>query len=1311
MASPNPLSFTATPQTSWTRTHAVSLPTTAPAQLLVMSWLLDGLGGEITPPSGWTEALAHDLNANQKWRVWVRETDGTEDTTATVVTTGTNRSMAVVALVNGQRSGVAEGTTWDVEFTESGYGTKPDPPSTTTTWSGADNLALALCAAPGSGASVDAYPAGYSNGTEATAGAGGTVGIASLQVTADTIDPGQFTLTNSSNIRAATLVIRNASAIVAGAQTATGSGTGHTPTVDPPTVTASAETATGGGQALWARVEQAPPDADLQVLVDTDGDGDFDESVEDWTTFVLEGQARRGRSFGSQVQGRAAPSTLDVLLNNADGRFNQFEASSPLNTSPHQLRAGMLCRVQTTDASVVDPVELARDRFGGAGPLTTADTGETWTAQVGTVSEFQGALTADGPPVPSGSAAGVEDPSAWTWATAQAAVITIALRHATGETVSLRSSSTLAIGSSDTSHDLTLPATIEADDLIVVACSTQDSSAAGPPTTPSGFTLISTQGGVSSFDPEISIYYKVADGTEDSTTVTFAGYGSPTELHAVAVVYDGVDTSTPLDAAASTIVDVAANPDPASITVTAAGARVLLFAVGNQTGSTPTPTISTGYSTDVTQVPGTPGFVVAAKSVAAASDAGAPHVSTLPIGASAYYAQVVVPDLDTVNEAGIVIHWTDSDNYARVVYGNRALSLVKVVAGTASTVTSVDAEARPGAAVGVDVGATNVTVCLDGVDAFTAAHGVTATSTGGVWLRWFSQRSPSITEFQVWDRSRKSVATTGVVGTYRVQSLVPSIDARGNRTARLSAVGPLARLDRPVRPPTSIGPDDQLSAGIYPGHLVGGTLARLGLLHPPGPIDRGDVALGSVALGEIRASEAIRRAEATELGRAFETPDGAIGFEDRSARDGSSVTATFTDDPTVVGEGIERITVRNWAGDIINEVSSRVSPSVPRPIVGESWSTDSNSTAAGVRNDVTLSIPAAGTGATDPAVGDLALAVIASTVQNDGTTWEAPAGWAPLRAGLTDELGVRVFARRLADGDFGASVTFYDDDDLAGGAWVCFLVAVKSWFGVVASGVAMTEVDGVGGASAQALAGTTDPPTALTPWAAGPTAFLVFRVGLGAATSGSALGEATDDVAPNGFDTLTQVSLEGTANGFDVAAQVAVRLRSTSLVDPEPFGGEFTGFDLVESFTIAVRGYAGSPPPETGDGRVVTSSNAASQLERGSVSAHPSPGALFSTEADALAYNDAVLTRYDADRPLLAIGYTPTASNRLRSMRLAADLSDRVRVDANSTRGVGIDAEYFVESITDRFGQRGGNRFWSVDYELSPAVDPGAGAD
>lgn len=1095
MAAPVYLSTTASSETGYVTAHDVALPTTAAGNHLVLVSGFDGSGGSISYPDGdtdWVEVLAVDLNANQKWRVWLRECDGTEDGSVTITTSAANQSSHRVLRYTSVRAGVAEGTTWDIaELGATGYGTTIDPPAVTTTWGATDNSFIVLLWAGGNSPTVSDYPDGYSNTGATTARVTIATGTKASSSTSD--NPNTFTISASNNYRAATLVLRGAADVTAGAIGAGGTGAAHNATTLPPNTRAQAQVATGTGEGYPARIRTAQVASDIVIEWDLDNDGDYDETVEDITGHVVSGWMRRGRDYPSQVNGRSRPGQLQLVLDNTGNRFSYYNTASPLATAPFSLKTGRRIRVRASEATLDDPVVLARDRFATNGALTVDELGNAWSA-------------------------------------------------------------------------------------------------------PAGFT-------------GLTVLAKVA-----------AADGAP-------------------------------------------------------------------------------------------SGSGALFGEHIDINTTTYYAQCVVPYKDASNRTGILFHHTDASNYGALYQGDGTLYLVEVKAGVATTLDSIGTENRDDMAIGLAVNGTTLIGYVDGVEQVSATTTLTPTDKVGLYGRWYYQRAPRWSEFVVWNRALRTQAwdTTpaGILGTFRVTKVLPTVDREGRKTATLTALGDLGLLDRPIEPPASTGPDDVQSAGSKPGHLIGNALAKVGALHPPGPIDGGDLTLGAVGLDRQQAIAVVRRMEATEAGFLYELPEGGIGFERRSGRTGTSVVGTFTDDTTVAGWKIERFQLRDWQGDVINDVTSEVSGRLARYDIVTS---NNNFTGFGVANDVTFDLPDAGDGAT---AGDLFVVAIAKTVWTAGVRWITPPGWTALRDPGDEKGKMAVFAKRATTADLGDSVTFYDDTGPAGGSWTAIVFIVHNWLGSIAAGVAVTEAVGYGPDTlTEAQAGTVDYPVVFTPWGARPTLFVALRTGMHTTSAAAVVSSASDDQAPDGFDSMGSVHINPSGFGQEVlhaAIQWARRIRTEAVLNPNSMGGNFTGFSHTEGLVVMVRGGFDNGVPTAGGGLAVHDANAADQEDRSAVLAHPEPGLHFEDETAAHAYNDLMLTRFGVDRPIVSLGFTATTDARHRDLAKTLDLSQRFRVDADGRIGEGIDAEFFVETITHSFSN--GVRVWAVDVDLSPATDAGGGAD
>lgn len=121
--------------------------------------------------------------------------------------------------------------------------------------------------------------------------------------------------------------------------------------------------------------------------------------------------------------------------------------------------------------------------------------------------------------------------------------------------------------SQQTSHNVTMPATVTADDLLLMLfCCDQDVASGLSLTTPSGWTQIVIQSTTGAY--VVAIYAKKAVGNEGGTTVNVAITGSPNSQVAVAQTYritgwggtiaDDIDISAIASSGFSTTVDTSA---------------------------------------------------------------------------------------------------------------------------------------------------------------------------------------------------------------------------------------------------------------------------------------------------------------------------------------------------------------------------------------------------------------------------------------------------------------------------------------------------------------------------------------------------------------------------------------------------------------------------------------------------------------------------------------------------------------------------------------------------------------------------------
>lgn len=216
MASPSVSSVTDTDFASSVTSMAVNMPATVDAgDRLVAVCHVRNAGTWNTVPTDWTN-LKEQAGGGSVGELSIFEkiADGTEDggTATWVTSTGTTAAWQVIRITGAHASTTSEVTS------ASGDASAANPPSETASWGGSeDNLFLAI--AGHSAASTTAWsaaPTNYSGFAQNGASSGGAavcVAHGYRQLTADSDDPGTFTVSGSNRWwAAATMVIRPAAA-------------------------------------------------------------------------------------------------------------------------------------------------------------------------------------------------------------------------------------------------------------------------------------------------------------------------------------------------------------------------------------------------------------------------------------------------------------------------------------------------------------------------------------------------------------------------------------------------------------------------------------------------------------------------------------------------------------------------------------------------------------------------------------------------------------------------------------------------------------------------------------------------------------------------------------------------------------------------------------------------------------------------------------------------------------------------------------------------------------------------------------------
>lgn len=668
---------------------------------------------------------------------------------------------------------------------------------------------------------------------------------------------------------------------------------------------------------------------------------------------------------------------------------------------------------------------------------------------------------------------------------------------------------------------------------------------------------------------------------------------------------------------------------------------------------------------------------------AAAGNPGEVNISTVDLSAMDHYVQVRVGELDPSMIVGLVLRFEDISNYTAVYLTTVSAWVANYSGGVLGTSYSASVDTWDGVLLGARVQDDDIVVLLNGVEVINETAAVLGSSTGtkaGLYTVWDAGvLTPSITEFAAWTTYHER--NEGILWTGYVESIDLAATVGERKAVTVTAVGELAKAALGTISAPSVILD--WYKGAKTGHLVGNVLHRAGLLRPPYPLDEGEITTGPITVDDGDALSMARAFEETELGFLHETQEGPVGFDDRSARVGTTAAVAFSDHAGAQFQ-YRSVTPLSRRKEIVNRVTAGVAhraPALP------TFTTRTANTASGVTNNVAVQMPSS------VISDDLVVVFISSTVANASVGWKRPTGWVEHR-GLASDINLKVYSKILDGTEASATVTFYTDSTASGGAWIAHIAHISGyWFKAYDNGVVFSEPNR--GANPRSL---------VVPWGRAPSLFLAVYSGL-TSSSGGSIGTVT---YPNRYTYGAASSLNGSVNGFDVGQAVAYRRGSTYAEDPTTFSGP-SGYLIEESAIFAVRGYNGphsnatldQPQTTGGDGIFVTVEDQDSQREHRMVRSYPTPSNLFWSETSAEAYADAIIDAYADERPLVSISFPATVSGHYRNQAITRRVSDKIRLVATGDSGLGIDDDYVIESISHEWSDAA--KQWQTTWEMSPA--------
>jgi hypothetical protein len=654
--------------------------------------------------------------------------------------------------------------------------------------------------------------------------------------------------------------------------------------------------------------------------------------------------------------------------------------------------------------------------------------------------------------------------------------------------------------------------------------------------------------------------------------------------------------------------------------------------------------------------------------------------SVIDVGQVNMYAQAQIAYYTPQQLIGLFVATTNPGTNNVRLYLNTDDEELHITQTVGGVTTDLLTQAQPmwdGMTIGLGVNGTlaqTATAYIDGVPVAVVALPSAPVGTHvGLYGQWTltGGRAPKFLDFWCWDDVAAPI--DGVLWTGDLVNVEPASMPGGPNLVTVTGEGRLIRASNDVAAPRLA------RAGQPTGVLVGDALARAGLLHPPMPLDAGDVTTGPIGTDDDTALELARGFEATELGTIRETPEGPVTFDSRSATAAPS-TAWFTDTPGVGQYPYSSITPKDHRGDLVNEAGAEVAARAPEV-------RSQTETAVTVHVDAT--VPG------DTLQGDLIIVTCVTSLHTAGVEWLKPIWWQSWYD-RKDEYGTRVYTRPSDGTEAGNTFRFYDNTGGSPGISLVQVTVIKAgtWFGIPR------------GISAGEIVSGFDPGPSDFSWGRYPTLFIAYAVGLGAFAPGIAF---TTVAPPAGYGNQSGNIALGTSDGLDVGFVSSYKVDVTDAENPGLITG-LTNVITAESFVLAIRGWNGPHTAATlenpnvigGDGVRVSRADRDSQHEHQVKRVAQVTPVFFADEGDAEAYLDAVLTEYATERPVLELSFYATSSADLRGQAVARRQGDKITVTATGDADLGVEGDFIIGHVAHSFTN--GGKLWTVTWQLAPAA-------
>ena len=724
---------------------------------------------------------------------------------------------------------------------------------------------------------------------------------------------------------------------------------------------------------------------------------------------------------------------------------------------------------------------------------------------------------------------------------------------------------------------------------------------------------------------------------------------------------------------------------------------------------------------------------------------GATDIATVDCGEADHFVQVRLAEPGSGTFAGVDVYFrvADGSNFGQFgIRSNGQAGGSVWVSGSIVAEFSVEVPWVVGTIIAVYAVGNVATCYVNGVPVGTLGIADdTATDVGFAVTKNGGDDSAGADDFLV--LSGLPTPTDGVLWTGTLEYVEPTSVPGPFKTATLRAVGPLRKLNE-----TDVTPPVYLD-GVGTGHAIGAILNRAGITLP-GRIDPGQLTTGPYVRDSDSALALCRELEDVEIGFLHETHEGQVAFDSRAVRAlNQTVSAVFSDseaDPFALR--YQAIRQLDWRDLIFNRVKASLSPYSEGSETTLYTDPGPYALASGETRELTATysgLVSRWTGhSRDVRIGGAPTVIsVASETFAEGTTTAAvdmPATVAAddlllvmsthrMSAAGWTELPGYVYAKNAVGDEDGTSVNFTVAS--SPNPIVVHVFRIDDWPGSLSNISGLWVYDSGYWVNPQVFGGGTyyNEIRANFPWGAIPTLVIASVRGLGITPNPNV------SAAPSGYGGLTYAEFQASGGAY---SYLATAYKTVTAVTEKPGAFTVTGDDQRFGQVFALRGEPSSETPVTGnlpngaDGKFTIAYNASvggttqvhenievtgypivegdlvtvvsedtTSQDTFGVKEYPAVAPLFPNTGEAELWADTILAATKDPHPRLEMSFVANKSAAYMTQALNRRVGDRVTVTAENNADLGIDEDFFIESIEHHLSH--GSTFHEVTWTLSPA--------